>query len=356
MVTRRGFSSLYNHGNRNKHEHNPNNYGDGSNGAAEPLLSVERLAEGLARSDYTKIVALVGAGASCSAGIPDFRTPGTGLYDQLDKYNLPMPEAVFDLGYYTKVSPQPFVEVCRSIWPGQKRGPKPTPAHHFLGLLHQNALLRRVYTQNIDGLESLAGIPDDKLVECHGHFRSASCTQCSEPMPIESCRTTILEEGKAPICRSCRGLVKPDIVFFGEELPDRFQKLVYKDTEECDLLLVFGTSLLVMPVAGIPSWVDRDCPRVLFNREPAGDIGQRFESRDLFLRGDCDESVRAVSDLAGWTTDLETAIGAATIAGGSGGAASSQPSSVRVAGSNNNSNDNNNNDKALPQSSQQTPQ
>ena len=113
--TRRWSSSLH-HGNRDTKHHDP---GAGS-------LSVETLAGGLARSDFQNIVALVGAGASCSAGIPDFRTPGTGLYDRLGKHDLPVPEAIFDLGYYTRVTPAPFVEVCRSIWPGQEGGPLPT--------------------------------------------------------------------------------------------------------------------------------------------------------------------------------------------------------------------------------------
>ena len=308
--SRRWFSSLdHSKNNSNNNEDNNSNNRRETSGE-ESSFSVETLADRLARSEFTNIVALVGAGASCSAGIPDFRTPGTGLYDRLGKHDLPMPEAVFDLGYYTQVTPVPFVEVCRSIWPGQDNGPEPTPAHRFLKLLDEKHLLRRVYTQNIDGLESLAGIPDGKLVECHGHFRSASCVSCREPAPIGEVRATILGDHRAPTCRSCGGLVKPDIVFFGEELPDRFGELVHTDTAACDLLLVFGTSLLVMPVAGIPSWVDRDCPRVLFNREPAGSIGTSGAAAaatrpDLFLRGDCDDTVRTVCGLAGWAEDLD---------------------------------------------------
>lgn len=264
---------------------------------------MELLARKLANSEYTSIVALVGAGASCSAGIPDFRTPGTGLYDKLGKYDLPVPEAIFDLDYYTTVTPMPFVDLCQTIWPGQERGPKPTPTHHFLKLLEEQNLLARVYTQNIDGLESLAGISTDKLVECHGHFRSASCVSCHQTVPIDDCFRKMVGEGKPMLCGSCGSLVKPDIVFFGEELPSRFRELVDRDTEGCDLLLVFGTSLLVMPVAGIPSWVAPGCPRVLFNLEASGGIGRR--GGDLFLEGECDGSVRRVCELAGWKKDLD---------------------------------------------------
>jgi NAD-dependent SIR2 family protein deacetylase len=282
-----------------------------SSQSGDQTLSVESFAETLADAKCSSIVALVGAGASCSAGIPDFRTPRTGLYDRLGKYNLPQPESIFDLDYYTKVTPRPFVDLCGAIWPGQENGPKPTPTHHFFKLLQDKQLLRRIYTQNIDGLESLAGVSNEKLVECHGHFRSASCVSCGAPMPIADCRTTMLDQKEPPKCPSCGGLVKPDVVFFGEELPSRFQQLIDRDTKECDLLLVFGTSLLVMPVAGIPSWVSRNCPRVLFNLEPAGGIGQSMlrNRPDLFLQGDCDASVQTLCDLAGWKEDLERLVG-----------------------------------------------
>jgi len=272
----------------------------------EPL-SLEVLAERLSSSEHSRIIALVGAGASCSAGIPDFRTPGTGLYDRLSGYDLPFPEAIFDLDYYKKVDPLPFVDLCKAIWPGQENGPKPTLSHHFLKLLEDKNLLHRIYTQNIDGLEALAGVSTDKLVECHGHFRSASCVSCKTVVQAEDCFQTMVNEGRPHECPECGSLVKPDIVFFGEEMPARFVELIDGDVDRCDLLLVLGTSLMVMPVAGIPSWVGRDCPRVLLNREAVGGIGTRYAGRDLFLRGDCDDTVRRLCDLAGWTNDLEAA-------------------------------------------------
>ena len=81
-------------------------------------LTLESLAEKLANDEVKNVVVLIGAGASVSAGIPDFRSPGTGLYDRLQRYNLPFPEAIFDLSYY-KEQPKPFVELCEEIWPGK---------------------------------------------------------------------------------------------------------------------------------------------------------------------------------------------------------------------------------------------
>ena len=115
--------------------------------------SIKSIAELLSSNKYKNIIILTGAGVSCNAGIPDFRTPGTGLYDNLSKYNLPFPEAVFDLGFY-KNNPDPFVQLASELWPGLKHSP--TITHSFIALLEKKGLLLRNYTQNIDMLDVLA--------------------------------------------------------------------------------------------------------------------------------------------------------------------------------------------------------
>ncbi len=164
----------------------------------------------------------------------------------------------------------------------------PTLTHCFFTLLDRKGLLLRVYTQNIDGLEEVSGVHPDRLVECHGHFRSASCTECRSPYNSDDCKTSMLEKGEAPTCNICGGLVKVDVTFFGEELPSRFNEIVYKDVDSCDLLMVFGTSLLVAPVAYIPEWISNSTPRVLVNRELVGDF-HRQKHTDLYLQGECDD-------------------------------------------------------------------
>lgn len=264
-------------------------------------VAVELLANKLSKNQFSNAVVLMGAGASVSAGIPDFRTSGTGLYSKLQKYNLPFPEAIFELDYY-RDNPMPFVDLCQSIWPGQEEGPKPTITHWFLKLLQDKNCLRRIYTQNIDGLEALAGVSTEYLVECHGHFRESSCIQCRAPS--DDCQEQVFA-GDIPTCQACGSLVKPNIVFFGEELPLRFQNLVHEDMEKCDLLLVVGTSLLVAPVSQIPHWVKDDCTRVLLNRELVGAFANSKNDRDIYVQGDCDNSVRSICKLAGWEKDLE---------------------------------------------------
>lgn len=273
-------------------------------------ITLEWLASQLAASKFRNIIVLNGAGVSVNAGIPDFRTPGTGLYSQLAQYNLPYPEAMFELDYFRQ-NPQPFVQVAQAIWPGQENGPKPTLAHAFVALLEQKSLLRRVYTQNIDGLERLAGVSDEKLIECHGNFRSCSCVECKKvKINAKECRDFYVNKKEAYQCPECGGLVKPDIVFFGETMPQTFMEYIDDDTDACDLLIVMGTSLLVNPVALIPKFVGPHVPRLLINKDLVGDfqgIAGRRKKNDVFVAGDCDEGVRRLCELAGrdWLTRID---------------------------------------------------
>lgn len=109
-----------------------------------------------------------------AAGIPDFRSVGTGLYHNLEKYNLPHPEAIFELNYFHN-NPKPFFVLAKELYPGTF---KPTVCHYFIRLLHEKGILLRHYTQNIDTLERVAGIPEEKLVEAHGTFYTGHCLTC----------------------------------------------------------------------------------------------------------------------------------------------------------------------------------
>ena len=199
------------------------------------------------------------------------------------------------MNYYRK-KPDAFVSLAHELWPGLQF--KPTLTHKFLKVLSDKGLLLRIYSQNIDGLEFLAGIPEDKLVECHGHFRTASCIDCHRVADPEAVKKTIVEDGKTPLCNYCGGNVKPDIVFFGEQLPDKFYQLLKKDLPQADLLMIMGTSLNVAPVSQIPNMVR--CNRVLFNR----DLVMRIrKGRDSFVEGDCDSNVQKLMDKLNWSVE-----------------------------------------------------
>lgn len=222
-------------------------------------------------------------------------------YDNLHKFNLPFPEAIFDVDFYVK-DPMPFVTLAKEIWPGVKY--KPTLTHCFFGLLDKKGLLKRVYTQNIDGLEAVAGVNPDKLVECHGHFRSASCISCRSIYDADLCKASMVEKNEAPSCNVCGGVVKPDITFFGEVMPQRFAQLIHEDCASADLVIVLGTSLMVAPVANIPDWISNNCTRLLVNRDIVGTFRPE-NMNDVILQGDCDEGVRELCRLIGWEEELD---------------------------------------------------
>ncbi len=102
------------------------------------------------------------------------------------------------------------------------------------------ALLLNLH-KNIDMLDVLAGVSEDKMIECHGHFRTASCTRCSRPFCGKECKRIIVEEKCAPVCHTCAGYVKPDIAFFGEAMPSKYHRMVKQDMKKADLLIVMGT-------------------------------------------------------------------------------------------------------------------
>ncbi|XP_068129219.1 NAD-dependent protein deacetylase sirtuin-3-like isoform X1 [Hyperolius riggenbachi] len=262
--------------------------------------SLADIAHLILKNRCRKIIVMVGAGISTPSGIPDFRTPGSGLYANLKKYHVPYPEAIFDIDYFT-YNPRPFFALAKELYPGKF---KPNVIHYFLRLLHEKGLLLRCYTQNIDGLERMVGIPAKKLVEAHGTFSSASCHLCYTPFPAKEARDCIMS-GKSPRCTICHGVVKPDIVFFGEDLPKRFDKFS-TDFPRADLLIVMGTSLKIEPFAKIINCVRPNVPRLLMNRDLVGPFKSKpLKSTDVTELGElCDITKKFVKAL-NWQEDLE---------------------------------------------------
>ncbi|XP_077420177.1 NAD-dependent protein deacetylase sirtuin-3, mitochondrial isoform X2 [Vanacampus margaritifer] len=132
-------------------------------GAAVQQQTLKDIARDMLEQKYKRVVVMAGAGISTPSGIPDFRSPGSGLYDNLQQYNLPYAEAIFEIAFF-RHNPKPFFTLAKELYPGNYQ---PNPAHYFVQLLHRKGLLLRMYTQNIDGLERLAGIPPEMLVEAH---------------------------------------------------------------------------------------------------------------------------------------------------------------------------------------------
>jgi len=204
-----------------------------------PSAEVERLAEALkaARS----AVALTGAGVSVPSGIPDFRTPETGLWANVD----PMEVAHIDV---FERDPVRFWSYYRPRFHslGDKR---PNAAHEALAELERRGMIGGVITQNIDRLHRAAG--SQEVVEVHGSIATSSCRGCAASYGIDEVDELFDPDGVA-ICSACNGPVKPDVVLFGEMLPERAMARAQELAAGADLMICIGSSLLVHPVAGLP--------------------------------------------------------------------------------------------------------
>jgi NAD-dependent deacetylase len=200
---------------------------------------VERLAELLGRS--RRAVALTGAGVSVPSGIPDFRTPETGLWAKVD------PMEVAHISVF-EGDPERFWSYYRPRF--QSLGDKePNRAHEALAELERRGLIEGVITQNIDRLHRAAG--SENVIEVHGSIETSSCTACGTSFGLDEVDDIFDERGVA-LCAACGGPVKPDVILFGEMLPVEAIERATEMAEVADLMLCVGSSLAVHPVAGLP--------------------------------------------------------------------------------------------------------
>ncbi|KAG9393389.1 Sirtuin family [Carpediemonas membranifera] len=282
---------------------------------AKPLYSsLDDVADAVRNGTIKNVVVMTGAGASVPCGIPDFRSPGTGLYENLQEFDLPYPEAMFSLPYFLR-RPQPFYTLVQELFPGKY---KPANPHYFVRLLETKGLLQRDYTQNIDGLEHLAGVSPELLVEAHGTFASASCCgsmcDCHRAIPLPSFVSAMYEGDKSLCqCPHCGLPVKPDIVFFSESLPYRFDALCEADMAAADLVIILGTSLQVAPFNGLAKKTRPGVPRVLVNRDKVGKrLGMFAHERDpsipqidIHIGGDIDQAIIDIVAALGWNEEFK---------------------------------------------------
>jgi NAD-dependent SIR2 family protein deacetylase len=204
---------------------------------------------------------------------------------------------VFDLDFF-ETDPRPFYQLAKGMLDYQA---KPTINHFFIKLLDEKGLLHLNITQNIDGLEQSAGVDMSKVVQAHGHLRSAACTWCREKADIQILHKMIRDE-QIMKC-SCGGYIKPDITFFGEQLPSAYY-VGLKKVAQADLMFVMGTSLVVAPVSGVVYEIDKSSPIVLLNRENSLENKLSRDQQVMFLGGDLDANVsKLIADL-GWDSDL----------------------------------------------------
>lgn len=225
------------------------------------------------------IAVLTGAGISTKAGIPDFRGP-QGLYIT-KRYD---PEIVFDINYFYK-DPKPFFAFARDFI-HLETTIKPTFAHQFFAKLERSGKLTGVITQNIDALHQRAG--NQKVLEMHGSFFESRCLDCDKQFSWDDLKQEIFKDD-VPRC-SCRGVIKPDIVFFGENVRHLFD--AQKLAEEAELFFVVGTSCVVFPAAILPQFAKGKV--VVVNLSP---VELPIFNVALSVEEDIDEFLQSVDQL-----------------------------------------------------------
>jgi NAD-dependent deacetylase len=208
------------------------------------LNETEKLAQLIVQS--RKVVVFTGAGISTESGIPDFRSPG-GIWSRYDPEDFTI---------------QKFLSgpaARKTIWKLSLEGgllteAKPNLAHHAIAELYQLDKLDCVITQNIDNLHQRAGVPGDRVFELHGNMEWVVCLGCHRRFPMPEVLRMIEEGAEVPDCPECKGILKPDAVFFGEALPQETLQEAIRRAKNCDLLVVIGSTLVIYPAAYVPTY------------------------------------------------------------------------------------------------------
>jgi len=206
-----------------------------------------------------RAVVLTGAGISTPSGIPDFRSEGTGLWSRDE------PMEVASLLTF-RTAPEKFFQWFRPL-AGRIYNALPNPAHLALAEMEQEKRVYSIITQNIDNLHQKAG--SKNVIEMHGTLRTLTCSQCYHQVESQPYLNPFIENGEIPRCPCCGSVLKPDVILFGEQLPQTAWFHAQRDTRQCDLMMVAGSSLEVLPVAGLPMQaLDRGAHLIIVNNNP----------------------------------------------------------------------------------------
>ena len=225
-------------------------------------MSEEAIAElGAAVDAATDIVCFTGAGISTESGIPDFRSPGTGLW--------------------TKIKPIQFQDFVSSeqarteSWQRKFSGDRtmenaqPNKGHLAVARLVEMGKCSSIITQNVDNLHQNSGVPDDVVVELHGNASYATCLSCGTRYELAELEQQFNALGRVEPCTRCGGLIKTATISFGQSMPEEPMRRAQQAIENCDLCIVLGSSLTVYPAAGFPEYAKRlGAKLAIVNREP----------------------------------------------------------------------------------------
>jgi NAD-dependent deacetylase len=192
-----------------------------------------------------KMVVFTGAGISTESGIPDFRSPG-GIWEKYDPNEL-----TYQKFLTLQSSREKYWERQKNLWPIIASA-KPNAGHEAIADLYKMGKLDCVITQDGDGLHQRSGIPENKVIELHGTWTRALCLNCGRKYPSETIQPKLETGEKVPKCEVCNGILKPDVIQFGQAMPEKETSEAQRMASHCDMLLVCGSSLVVYPAAEIP--------------------------------------------------------------------------------------------------------
>jgi NAD-dependent deacetylase len=205
-------------------------------------IKIKQAAQMIAQAN--RVVVFTGAGISTESGIPDFRSPG-GLWTR------------FDPDDFTIDKFMSSAKTRQKMWKillegGLIQDAEPNAAHLAIAELEQMGKLSSVITQNIDNLHEKAGNDPAIVHELHGNMQWLVCTHCHRRYPVDIMKALFIESKEIPECENCHGILKPDVIFFGEALPKKALMLATQESQDCDLFIVIGSSLVVYPAAYMP--------------------------------------------------------------------------------------------------------
>jgi NAD-dependent deacetylase len=225
-----------------------------------------------------QVVVLTGAGISTPSGIPDFRSPGSGLWTRYD----PMEVATLSVFRY---HPERFFAWFQPMAAGLVQA-RPNPAHSALARLEQTGYISAIITQNIDSLHQRSG--SKNVIEVHGSLETLTCIGCYQKYPASGFLEPYITSGQIPLCPDCNQILKPDAVLFEEQLPVRAWQSAQQACRICRIIMVAGSSLEVMPVAGLPLQALERGARLILINQSSTYLDQRA---DVILRGDLAEAL-----------------------------------------------------------------
>lgn len=219
------------------------------------------------------VAALTGAGISTPSGIPDFRGTNHSLWDEVD----PMEVASI---YAFRKNPQTFYNWVHPLL-DLILNALPNPAHQALVHLEKYGPLKAIITQNIDMLHTRAG--SQNVLEVHGHLRQVTCIHCFASHQAKDILTQFLAAKEVPLCPHCGGVLKPDVILFGEVLPIQVLNEAQQQARLCDVLLVAGSSLAVAPAGDLPLLAMATGAKLIIINKEATPLD---EMADVVIHGD----------------------------------------------------------------------